>query len=135
MCVFFMRADERRYCEFHEDLKKGVFRGRNEYLETVSDAYQLLLKKSRHIGYQSNTRVTSNRVRVNMSNINFILVQYTNQPENVSPSVLINDGLIHEEIVCYVCRDTGHYTRNCPSVRGVNILQTDLSFAQNSEKL
>ena len=31
MC-YFMRADEKRYGEFHKELKKGVFRGREEYL-------------------------------------------------------------------------------------------------------
>ena len=46
MC-FFMRADERRYGELHEDLKKIVFLGQDEYPETLSDAYQRLLRTSR----------------------------------------------------------------------------------------
>jgi hypothetical protein len=65
MC-FFIRADERRYGDLHEDLKKGVFRGRDEYPKTISDAYQLLLRTSRQLGYQnSSRRVIENRFRGN----------------------------------------------------------------------
>ena len=64
-----------------------------------------------------------------------MLVQNANQPENFSAPVPVNDGVLHEEMVCYTCRAKGHYARNFPSMRGVNILQTGLSFAQNSEKL
>ena len=37
--------------------------------------------------------------------------------------------------MCYPFRALGHYAGNYPSVRGVNILQTGLSFAQNYETL
>ena len=60
MC-YFMRADEKRYGELHNEFKKGVFRVRDEYLVTVSDAYQVLLRTPSQIGYQSNSRVTGNR--------------------------------------------------------------------------
>ena len=50
MC-YFMRADQRRYGELQEELKKGVFRCRDEYPVTVSYSYQLLLRTSRQIFY------------------------------------------------------------------------------------
>ena len=122
MC-YFMWADEKRYGELHEELKKGVFRGRDKYPVTVSNAYQLLLQTSRQIGYQSNRRVAGNHFRGNSgNNRNFVLVQNVNQPKNASAPVPRNDGVLHEEIVCYTCRVTGHYSSNCPIVRGVNIL-------------
>ena len=81
-----MKANERRFGEFHEELKKGVFGGRDEYPETVSEAYQLLLRTSRQIGYQSNRRVTSNHFRGNLSNRNFMLVQI---PTSLKMSLLL----------------------------------------------
>ena len=137
MC-FFIRADERRYGDLQEDLKKGVFRGRDEYPKTVSDAYQLLLRTSRQLGYQgSGRRNTGNRFRGNGSNTNpVILVQNANTSENASEPVPGNDGILHADILCYACRTMGHYAGNCPTVpRGVNALQTGVSFAQKSNQL
>ena len=42
MC-FILREDEKRYGDLLEELRKGVYRGRDEYPNTVSDAYELLL--------------------------------------------------------------------------------------------
>ena len=102
----------------------------------MSDAYQLLLRTSRQLGYQgSGRRVTGNRFRGNGTN-SFMLVQNANAPENASAPVPGNDGILHADILCYACRSMGHYAGNCPNVaRGVNALQTGISFAQKSEKL
>jgi len=51
MC-YFICSDESRYRELHENLKHNVFCGCNEYLTTVSNAYELLLRTSRQIGYR-----------------------------------------------------------------------------------
>ena len=50
MC-FILRADKIRYGDLLEELRKGVYRGRDEYPNTVSDAYELLLWTSQQIGY------------------------------------------------------------------------------------
>ena len=50
MC-FILRADEAHYGDLLEELRKGVYRGRDEYPNRVSDAYELLLRKSKQIGY------------------------------------------------------------------------------------
>ena len=131
MC-FFMHADERRYGELHEELKKGVFRGRDEYPVTVSDAYEFLIRTSRQIGYQRNHRMGGNRFRGGRtgSTNNFMLVQNRNDPVPIPG----NDGVLHEDITCYSCRSTGHYAGNCPN-RGVQAPQTGMSFTQNANKL
>jgi len=43
---FIQQADENRYGELQEDLRKGIIKGQDEYLQTVADAYELLLKTS-----------------------------------------------------------------------------------------
>ena len=77
---------------------------------TVSGAYQLLLQKSRQIGYQSNRRVAGNHFWGNSGkNRNFMLVQNVKQRKNASDPVPGNYGVLQEEIACYACRATGHY--------------------------
>ena len=48
---FILRADEIRYDDILEELRKGVYSGRDEYPTTVPDAYELLLRASQKIGY------------------------------------------------------------------------------------
>ena len=47
---FILRADEIRYGDLLEELRKGVYRGRDEYSTTVPNAYELLLWTSQQIG-------------------------------------------------------------------------------------
>ena len=47
---FILRADEIRYGDLLEELRKGVYRGRDEYPTTVPNAYELLLWTSQQIG-------------------------------------------------------------------------------------
>ena len=48
---FILRADEICYGDILEELRKGVYRGRDEYPTTVSDACELLLRTSQQIRY------------------------------------------------------------------------------------
>ena len=45
MC-FLQRADVTRYRDLIEELKKGVYKGRDEYPRTLSSAYELLIRTS-----------------------------------------------------------------------------------------
>jgi len=47
-------VDEGRYGELLDNLKKGMFVGRDEYPTTVTRAYDLLLHTSKKIGYRRN---------------------------------------------------------------------------------
>jgi len=49
MC-FLLKADENRYARLLDDSKK-VYKWRNEYPTTVSDAYELLIRTSRQLSY------------------------------------------------------------------------------------
>ena len=49
MC-FILRADKIGYGGILEELRKGLYRGRNEYPITMSDAYELLLQTSQQLG-------------------------------------------------------------------------------------
>jgi len=55
MC-FLLRANESRYKDFLEEVKKGAPKGQDEYPMTVADAYQLLLRTSKLIGYKKSQR-------------------------------------------------------------------------------
>ena len=46
-----MRSNKSRYGELIEDMKKGVFRERDEYPTTVIAAYELLIRTSKQIGF------------------------------------------------------------------------------------
>ena len=48
---FISRANKIRYGDLLEELRKGVYRGWDEYPTTVPDAYELLLRTSQQIGY------------------------------------------------------------------------------------
>ena len=45
MC-FVLRSDESRYGYLLEELRKGVYKGEDEYPTTVPDAYKLLTRTS-----------------------------------------------------------------------------------------
>ena len=46
-----LRTDEIRYCDILEEIKKGVYIGRDKHPTTVPNAYELLLQTSQQIGY------------------------------------------------------------------------------------
>ena len=63
MC-FILRTDEFRYSELLEELRKGVYRGRDEYPTTVPNTYELLLRTSQQVGYnQRRTGQSGHRAR------------------------------------------------------------------------
>ena len=73
---FILRADETRYGDLLEELWKGVYRGRDEYPNTVSDAYELLLWTSQQIGYsQRRTGQPSHRAQTSGKSEGFIFTQ------------------------------------------------------------
>ena len=49
--MFRLRADESFYGDLLEELKKGVYKEREKYPSTLPDAYKLLMRTSRKIGY------------------------------------------------------------------------------------
>jgi len=75
MC-FLLRDDESRYRDLLEQSKKGVRKGRDEYPMTIADAYQLLLRTSKLIGYKKSQRFGERGCsRSAHDNQNFVLAQ------------------------------------------------------------
>jgi len=66
MC-FVLHADEIHHGELQEELKCGVFKGKDEYPSTVSNAYELFLHTSHQIGV-SHRRATRMNNRFRRSN-------------------------------------------------------------------
>ena len=50
MC-FILRADKICYRDMLDELRKGVYKGRDKYPTTVPDAYKVLMRTSRQIVY------------------------------------------------------------------------------------
>ena len=46
---FLLWSDESHYGDLVEDLKTGLFQGRDEYPLTVTEAYKLLMRTSKEI--------------------------------------------------------------------------------------
>jgi len=75
MCFLF-KADESRYRNLLEELKKIVYKGQDEYPTTIADAYQLLLRTSKLIKYKKSQRFGQRgRSRSAHENQNFVLAQ------------------------------------------------------------
>jgi len=92
MCLL-LWADEGHYGDLKKDLRKGVYRKRDEYPMTLAATYELLLKISR----SANRRQNRYRNGMNTRNRN-ILAQKgdTKASGNQSDLVLGNDGETHK---------------------------------------
>ena len=97
MC-FLMRSDKSRYGELIEDLKKGVFRERDEYPTTVIAAYELLIRTSKQIGFVQR-RIPRQASRFRNGRSNFSFAQRGNQP--IIENVVGTDGVTHAHITCF----------------------------------
>ena len=142
MC-FILRADEGRYGELLDELKKGVYKGRDEYPTTVSDAYELLIRTSKQFG-QTPRRVgrQSYRPRAGGRGPNFMFAQHggrggqgdhvENENQLVTPG---RNGETHETVRCYGCRGMGHFAGQCPRQNGVNLAQIGVMLAQKHNEI
>jgi len=115
---FLQRADENRYGELQDELKKRIIKGRDEYPQTVADAYDLLLKTSKQIGYKKNRFRTRNG-QWNRNNQNFVFAQKVKKDEKseediTEEAIAGTDGVIHKGVKCYSCQDIRHYSAQCP---------------------
>ena len=75
MC-FILRTDEICYGDILEELRKGVYRGRDEYPTTVPETNELLLQTSQQIGYnQRRTGQSGHRTRTGRKGEYFMFAQ------------------------------------------------------------
>ena len=116
MC-FLSQADEYRYADITADLKSGVFRGRDKYPCTVTEAYELLIRTSRERVYvQRRTARTNPRTRFGRNNFSFTQRGgLNNNQSQVGTPVAGRDRVMHEHITCFSCRSKRHYSDQCPN--------------------
>ena len=135
MC-FRIRADESRYENLLKDLMKSFFRGHGEYSTFASDAYELLLRTSRQLGYRRSNRKYNGRFWGNRQSNNFILAQKKHQRKQHNNDnqnrVAGRNGVVHKEVTCYACRLVGHYAEQCFGVNGTIIFQTGIILTQKN---
>ena len=126
---FILRSDELRHKRLLEDLKRSANLGRDEYPETLTDAFDLLVRES---GEYDTVRATSNRhrgrgTRGGRGRQNFLFAQqgrgdsgnesYTYSrmnDDNSNEIVAGTNGETFPNIACFGCNFHGHYRNMCP---------------------
>jgi len=115
MC-FIQQADEARYRVLLEELQSRVIKGRDEYLEMVAEAYSLMLRTSKRLGYRRNRSRFRNGQKTSGQQ-NYILAQKgdktTDNDSNKPADVAGKDGITHEGVRCYSFQRLGHYSSQC----------------------
>ena len=122
MC-FILRADKIRYGDLLEELRKGVYRGRNEYPTTVPEAYELLLRTSQQIWYnQRRTGQSGHRTKTGRKGEGFVFAQQGGRGghgghggrgaergnNNNQKEVAGRNNIFHRGVRCYSCQRQGH---------------------------
>ena len=109
--ILFLRTDSVRYGGLHDDLCQSVYRGMDEFLTTVTAAYDLLQHTSGKVGANKSNfqdRLSKFRFRRGGKR-NFTFVQSSN-----SEAVPGKDGKLYTHITCHNCNTPGHYSNQCP---------------------
>jgi len=133
---FILRADKGCYAELLDDSKQSVFKRRDKYPTTVSDAYKFFIRTSRQVGYVNRrTNCSMNRFRQGQ-NRNFMFAQqgrHRNDENNNLLEVLAGrDGVAHEIVRCFSCNNMGHYSNHCLNSTGSNLAQLGVMLSQKS---
>ena len=85
-------------------MKKGDFEGRKKYPTTVSDAYTLLLRTSKKIGFKKSYHRFKN-IRGRNVNGGYMLVQNSENKDDHKNKgqdrMARKNGITHEKIRCY----------------------------------
>ena len=146
MC-FILREDEIRYGDILEELRKGVYRGRDEYPTTVPEAHKLLLRTSQKIGYnQRRTGQSCHRTRTGGKGEGFMFAQQGGRGgrgrcsgrgaelgnENNQEEVAGRNVIFHGGVRCYSCQRHGHYSNQCPNQMGAILTQVGVDLTQRS---
>ena len=132
---FLKRADPARYASLWTDLQNQYSRGNDQYPKNLTGAYELLLThintddvKPPRFHKKYADRRNDHRKEVNA-------LQFLQSAERI-PGI---DGITHEGITCFSCRQSGHYASACPTVNpaeskkpvtGVQLMQLDSPVVQ-----
>ena len=146
MC-FILRADEICYGDLLEELWKVVYRGRDKYPTTVSDAYELLPRTSQQIGYtQRRMGQSGYRAQAGRRSEGFMFAQQGKHGghgghggrgaelgnDNNQEEVAGRNEILHGGLRCYSCQIYGHYSDQCPNQTDAILTQVGVALAQRS---
>ena len=147
---FILRADEIRYGDHSEDLRKEVYRGRDEYPTTVPDVYELLLRKSQQIGYNQRQTVQSGHcTQMGGKGEGFMLVQQgghgghggcgkrgsERRKKNNHEEVAGRNEILHGGVRCYSCQRHGNYSDQCPNQTDAILTQVGVALTQHIARI
>ena len=125
MC-YILRSNEGRYKKLLDDLKSLENCGRDEYPETLTNAFNLLVRESGEYDTVKHQVMGSEGVEVddmevvvdtcggrglNSNNEHTFSRVYEDSSTKVVPGI---DGATHQGITCYGCQFLGHYHNQCP---------------------
>ena len=112
--IMILRADPARYGSLQESLFEGVYKGRDEFPETLTAAYDLLQRIANDftIYTTGSSRFSKFKLRAQkkLGAISF-LQSGTNESDELVPG---RDGKIHPKIICHNCHKAGHYSKQYP---------------------
>ena len=131
MC-FVLRSNETRYAKLLDDLKRSANLGRDEYPESLTEAFNLLIRESGEydgIRRAYNPRFGRGRGgRGGRGRHGFTFAQqgrggdrqnvtYTRTNNSNSREIVPGtDGDSHPNVTCFGCQFLGHYSHMCPHV-------------------
>ena len=106
---FLKRSDHNKYGSLWTDLQNQYSRGNDQYPKNLTAAYELLLT---HVANNEN-RNPNRRYDPKPDPKRAIAgIQFLQSAERI-PGI---DGIVHDGITCYGCRQMGHYASACPTV-------------------
>lgn len=123
---FSLRSDPKRYRTLLEDLKRSANLGRDEYPETLTEAFNVVVRESGEYdtigGRQQGSHYRGRSSCRGCSNHNFLFVQgggdrveYTRYNDTGSDEIIAGtDNISHSNITCFSCKFIDHYRYVCP---------------------
>ena len=120
MC-FILRSDKIRYGDMLEELRNGIYKGRDEYPTTIPDALKILMRTYRQIVYvQRHTGRSSYRAQDIGRGEGLIFAQHVGHGgiggrgnDTDQAALPGRNDILHEKIRCYSCHQNGHYSDQC----------------------
>ena len=115
--MLILGADPTRFQSLQDSLEEGVLLGRDEYPETVTQAYELLQSTCPHLIKTSN-RFSRFRKggKFRLGNVSFAQVSNHNTTAG-------RDGKTYSNVKCHGCQEFGHYKNQCPKAKQVTLTQ------------
>ena len=143
---FIVRSDEGRYKKLLDDLKSSANRGRDEYPNTLTAAFDLLVRESGEydtVKRQNNRFYRGRGGRGGRGRDSFMFAQsgrggqgtQTRTNDNNSTEIVPGtDGATYNDVVCFGCGFKGHYRNQCPYAQrsGVISMHLGYDFAQQN---